>query len=444
VREGDLTEFTWKLAGSPGWREEPFLPSWYQPYPWVQLSEFQKWSEVNRLALDLFTDSGPLSPELTRQINEWKALPAPEDRTLAALRFVQDEIRNSAVDSGASGYKPAAPSAVFASRLGDSKDKTLLLVTMLRALGVEAWPTLVNTKLRQAVLNLHPSATVFDHALAQVNLEGRTYWLDPTAQYQRGPLALRSWPDYGCGLVVRPGVTGLTAIAPSPVTPATTVTEYLHLGVLTTDSRVPVAVGSTVTNTLDSELKVVTIARGPDAERLREKFATTPRDEIEDTSLKSYARFYPDIDRTAPLTYTDDEEQNQVEVDEVFTVRNLWKPVPNQLLSQAWVYPVNLKAALAPPPLVRRTMPLAVPYPVHQIFRAIFTAPVLSLVAPDDRTIQNPAFYFHRSVTMNQINISVEYEYRSLTDAVSPQALPNYLRQLEAAAGLLDYALTSY
>jgi transglutaminase-like putative cysteine protease len=428
ARKGGLIEFTWNLVKAPGWRNEPPLPIWYQPFPRVQLSEFQKWSDVNQLALDLFTNTTPLSPELTRKINEWKRLPAGEERVLAALRFVQDEVRYLGIESGVSGYKPADPSTVLDRRFGDCKDKSFLLVTILRALGIEAWPTLVNTRLRQTVLDLHPSATVFDHAIAQVNLGGQSYWLDATAHSQRGPLAVRSWPNYGYGLVVRPGTTALTAIAPSPALPRTTVTQYIHLGML--DQA--------------SELKVVTVAEGPDAEWLREEFATTTRDEIERWYLNYYAKFYPDIEQTAPLVYADDEEQNQIEVDEFYSVRRIWSHSPYQSYYHCWIYPANVEIAMNPPAISLRTMPLGVSYPEHQIFRAEVIVPALAVIMPDDRTIENPAFYFHRAVAIAQGKLSLEYEYRSLADAVPPEAVPTYVRQLDSAAELMGYAVASY
>ncbi len=427
VRKGDLVEFTWNVGKVPGWRSEPPLPIWYQPFPWVQLSEFQKWSDVNQLALDLFTNTAPLSPELTRKINEWKRLPGREDRVLAALRFVQDEVRYLGLESGVSGYKPATPSTVFARRFGDCKDKSFLLVTILRALGIEAWPTLVNTRLRQTVLELHPSATVFDHAVAQVNLEGRSYWLDATANYQRGPLAVRSWPYYGYGLVVRPGATALTAIAPSPALPRTTVTQYIRLGNLDQESA----------------LKVVTVAEGPDAEQLRERYATTTRDEIERWNLNYYARFYPDIEQTAPLIYADNEQQNQIEVDEFYGVRKIWSHLPDETFFHCRVYPANVEMAMSPPAISLRTMPLGVSYPEHQIFRAEVIVPALSLIWPDDQTIQNPAFYFHRAVAIAQGKLFLAYEYRALSDVVWPEAVPTYVRQLDSAADLMGYTISS-
>jgi transglutaminase-like putative cysteine protease len=423
-----MVEFTWNVRKAPGWRNEPPLPIWYQPFPWVQLSEFQKWSDVNQLALGLFTNTAPISPELTRKINEWKRLPGREAQVLAALRFVQDEVRYLGIESGASGYKPAAPSTVFARRFGDCKDKSLLLATILRALGIEAWPTLVNTRLRQTVLDLHPSATVFDHAVVEVNLDGRSYWLDATANYQRGPLAARSWPNYGYGLVVRPGATALTAIAPSPALPRTTVTQYIRLGGLDQES----------------ELKVVTVAEGRDAEQLRELYATTTRDEIERWNLNYYARFYPDIAQTGPLIYADDEQQNKIEVDEFYSVRKIWSRPPDQTLCHSRVYPENVETAMNPPAISLRTMPLGVRYPEHQIFRAEVIVPALAVIKPDDQTIENPAFYFHRAVTLAEGRLFLEYEYRSLADVVLPEAVPTYVRQLDSAANLMGYTIYSY
>jgi transglutaminase-like putative cysteine protease len=428
LRSGGQIEFTWNLAKAPAWQSEPSLPAWYHPFPWVQLSEFQSWSDVNQLVLDLFTNTSPFSAELTRQINEWKSLPVRQDRALAALRFVQDEVRNLGVESGDSGYKPTAPSAVFDRRFGDCKDKSFLLVAILRALGFEAWPTLVNTRIRQGVAELHPSATAFDHAITEVKVDGLIYWLDSTASYQRGPLGVRSWPNYGYGLVVRPGATALTAIAPSAVLPRTTVTQYIRLGV----------------QDQASELKVVTVAEGSDAERLREEYATTTRDEIEQSNLNYYAKFYPEIEKTAPMTYADDEQQNQIEVDEFYSVRKIWKQLPNEIFLRCWIYPANIETILQPPAISTRTMPMALAYPVDQIFRAIVVVPSLAVIKQDDQAIDNPSFFFHRAVAIADGKLSLEYEYRSQAGAVQPEAFPNYVRQVDSAAELMDYAITSY
>jgi len=171
---------------------------------------------------------------------------------------------------------------------------------MLRALGIEAYPVLVDTKLRHTLDEWQPSSGAFNHAIAQVRLNDQTYWFDSTANYQRGPLALRCLPNYERGLVVHPKTTALTVIPQTSGLPNTTVTEYF---------QVRKANEST-------DLKVVTVAEGLNAEWLRAQFATTPRDDIEKERLHSYSEFYPGLKKARPLTFSDDEQRNRIELTE--------------------------------------------------------------------------------------------------------------------------------
>ncbi len=426
VRKGNLTELTWNLRHVPALRPEPPTPVWYDPFPSVQLSEFRSWADVNRWALGLFTVTNAPSPDLARKINEWRKSPAPADRVLAALRFVQEEIRYLGLEDGASGYEPALPSAVFDRRFGDCKDKALLLVTILRSLKLEAFPVLVNSRLRQQVAELQPSPALFDHAIVQVNLEGLSFWLDPTATYERGFLSQRCWPNYGCGLRVGRGATTLTSIPLCPVQPKTTVREYLNIADLNQDSTV----------------RIVTVAEGPDANRLREHFATTPREDIERENLNAFARLYPRIRRTAPLLYGDDEQQNRIQTTESYAISGIWSHLPDEAFYHCHIYSVNVDDALVKPEVSLRSMPLGITWPVHQIFRAEMVLPPSWPINASTITIRNPAFFFQRTVGFNNGNMILGYEYRSLSDAVAPEAVPAYLRDLDSAADALGFTVT--
>jgi transglutaminase-like putative cysteine protease len=428
VRKGNLIQFTWDLRATPGLLLEPPTPIWYDPYPSVQLSEFRTWADVNQWALQKFTITNAPSPELTRKINVGLSLPAPADRVLAALRFVQEEIRRPGAEDVISTYEPAKPSVVFARRYGDPKDKALLLVTILRALRIEAFPVLVNTRRWQEVAELQPSATVFDHVIVQVNLDGQSFWLDATANYERGLLTERSWPSYGWGLRVGPGVTALTPIPPCPVLPETTVTEYLDLGDLNHESFA----------------KIVTVAAGPDANRLREHYATTPRLDIEQENLNAYASLYPRIRRTAPLLYHDDEPQNRIEITDFYAIGGMWSRMPGETYYRCPIYALNVDDALIKPEVSLRTMPLGLRYPVHQIFRAEVSLPASLPLELSNVTIQNPAFFFQRTVGLPEGKLSVGYEYHSWSDVVQPDAVPAYVRDLNAATDALGFKVAGF
>jgi hypothetical protein len=321
---------------------------------------------------------------------------------------------------------PASPSAVFARRFGDCKDKTLLYVMILRALGIEAYPELVNTRRRRAIESWHPAA-VFDHAIAEVILPGQgTFWLDPTSSYDRGPLALRSWPEYGFGLVLRRDTTALSAILPPPVLPKTTVTEFWHVGHLGRPA----------------ELRVVTLAEGDDAAALRARFATTRREDIEREKLNGYATEYPAIVQARPLVMVDDDQQNQVQVTEYYVVEQLWDRSAVSLEYRCRFYSRNVNSAIEMPAVLLRTMPLGVPYPRHQIFRAEIELHVpVYAVRPEDRTIDNPAFSFRRTVGQTGNRVAFACEFATLADSVPPEAMPMYARQLGQVIEALDYVL---
>jgi hypothetical protein len=428
IRKTNVVEFTWAVSNVPALRLEPAVPVWYDPYPWVQLSEWQKWSDVNRWASRLFTTTNTLSPGLTRKVNEWQQLPEPAGRVLAALRFVQEEVRFLEREDGASGYDPVQPSAVFARRYGDCKDKSILLLAMLRALNVEAFPVLVNTHRRQELAQFQPSPVLFNHAIVQVNLDGQSFWLDATGNYERGLLTLRSWPNYGLGLVVAPGATALTPIPPCPVQPSTTVTEYFSIGA----QRSP------------STVKIVTVAEGSDADRLRKRFATTKLDDIEQENLNDYAKFYPSIHGTSPLLYSDDEQNNRIETSEYYAIDKMWTYVPDAAEYHTFIYAMNVAAALIKPAGSFRAMPLSLPYPVHQIFHAEMNATAGLPRDPTNVRIDNPAFFFQRTQSLSDGKLYLNYEYRSLTETVAPGAVPGYVRDVNTAPDELGYLLIGF
>ena len=89
-------------------------------------------------------------------------------------------------------------------------------------------------------------------------------------------------------------------------------------------------------------------------------------------------------------------------------------------------------------------MPLAIDFPVHQLFHVEASWLTGWPVKPDTQHIQNPAFIFNRSMNIVGTNLIADFEYRSLSDAVTPEAFPTYVRQLDAASQYLGCTVVSY
>jgi hypothetical protein len=262
-----------------------------------------------------------------------------------------------------------------------------------------------------------------------VSVDNRTCWLDPTAGFQRGPLAARSWPNYGYGLIVRPKTTGLEAIPEPPVPPRTTVVEYVLLRLAGQPA----------------DLRVVTIADGADADALRRRFFPPGRrSEIAAEDLNAFGALYPGVIQMAPLEYADDERANEVVVTEYYQVGQMWSPVPTGPGFVCHFYSYNIDRAVPKPPALPRAMPLGLSYPEHQVFRVVITLPISIPVQPNVWTVNCPAFHFHKAVSRPAGNVLVELEYDALAGAAPVEAMPGLLPQLGQVAGLLGYTLFSY
>jgi transglutaminase-like putative cysteine protease len=59
-----------------------------------------------------------------------------EEKINKIINYVQDDIRYMGVESGIGSIKPFAPEEVAKRRYGDCKDKSLLLVSLLKQVGV--------------------------------------------------------------------------------------------------------------------------------------------------------------------------------------------------------------------------------------------------------------------------------------------------------------------
>jgi hypothetical protein len=261
-----------------------------------------------------------------------------------------------------------------------------------------------------------------------VTVDGQNYFLDSTAGLERGPLAARSWPNYERGLVLDPKATGLAVIRDCPVQPKTTVLEYAVVRIIT----------------LPTDLKIVTIADGADADAMRRRLAVTPRAEMENDNLNAFAALYPGIIRAAPLEHTDDEKANEIVVTDFYRIPNFWSPLPTGPGYVCRLYSFNVDRAVKKPLVSFRAMPLGLNYPNHQVFRAEIALPLSNPVTPGSWAVNNPAFHFHKTVLRSGGKVLLEQEYDTLADSVPVDALPNYLSQLDQASDLLGYSLFSY
>ncbi|MFM2066219.1 MAG: hypothetical protein RLZZ584_1128 [Pseudomonadota bacterium] len=316
----------------------------------VQLSEFADWAEVSAWGQGLFADAaggaagGARVAAVAEEIRQRTTTPA--ERVLAALRFVQQDVRYFGTEIGTSSHRPAPADQVIEQRFGDCKDKVALLVALLRQFDIAATPVLVSSAWRGQVTRLLPGPLAFDHVIARVDLEGQFYFLDATRAQQTGPLAQRQAVDFHRGLALDPAGRELASLPPGYDSLRLTVHDRIRFERFGAD---PV-------------LEARITYRGILAEALRNLLASSGAASVQDQLSTPYTRTYPQLRSLGPMEVIEAGDDDAI----TFVLRAALPeffrfPEERALLADIVHWPVI--DALAVPRQESRRDPLAIAYP---------------------------------------------------------------------------------
>lgn len=284
----------------------------------VQFSEFGDWADVVRWGRGLFAQRGD-SARIDERVAEIKAGQSERAaQVLAALKFVQQDVRYFGTEVGMGSHRPALPDKVIEQRFGDCKDKVLLLVTLLRRLGIEATPVLVSTAWRGRIESQFPNPLAFDHVIARVDLDGATYWLDATRNRQRGPLAARQETGFMRGLILEDGQTALAALPTPFSTPRVLARDTIHF------DRFAAA------PTLESRVTY----RGELADAYREMSGSRSAQDLATELARVYLRIYPRARALGALQTEEAADDNAITFVQRFELPDFWRfPEQRSLLA---------------------------------------------------------------------------------------------------------------
>jgi tetratricopeptide (TPR) repeat protein len=113
------------------------------------------------------------------------------------------------------GYTPVAADMTWTRRFGDCKAKTVLLVGLLRELGIQAEPALVNAYGSPNLDARLPRMSAFNHVIVRAEIAGKSYWLDATRSGDQSLVALET-PPHDFALPVRREGATLISLARTP------------------------------------------------------------------------------------------------------------------------------------------------------------------------------------------------------------------------------------
>jgi lipoprotein NlpI/transglutaminase-like putative cysteine protease len=382
-RSGALRQTVFRQDDLPAFRAESGVPASYEPFLWLQFSEYKDWSDVADWGRTLFPSAELANvPELAAVVARIKALPDAQSKVREALRFTQNEIRYFSIALGESSHRPASPDVVMRRRFGDCKDKSLMLVALLREAGVPAQPVLVSNTHGRKLAGWLPSPDLFDHVIVATRVNGRDYYLDPTRLAQFGELDRMGQIHEGS--YVLPAAAGAKALAQintpnlSELTQAS-VEESARIG----DFAAPAL------------LEVRSRWSGVAAETLYSAVFSRPPADAGRFALALVRQRYPGAEADGDPTVDYDRLRNVLQVTEKYRVKELARQVRDDWVVNFVPFNVISAMRLSSADTESRTAPVslsALPVNVRYAYRAVLPEQVSAAYDPSSITSDSRFF----------------------------------------------------
>lgn len=180
-KAGDRLHYSWRVHNSPQLVPEMAMDMSTE-LPTLVVTTDPSWQHFSKWWADLTAPQLEATPDIKAKVKELTKDAKTDDEKIKALYdFVAQDIRYRGLGVGPrTGYTPRKANETFTSRWGVCRDVSILLTSMLREAGIQAYPVLTNVG--DPVL---PKVAYdgFNHAIvAMPNKAGGWTYLDPTAK----------------------------------------------------------------------------------------------------------------------------------------------------------------------------------------------------------------------------------------------------------------------
>ena len=446
IDNSTYVEYAISRSDSPILQNESNTPTWYNPYVTVYFSEINSWNKVVDWALPMYSKAGMTGTNIkgagvegsgfkgvnVQQVIEdiKRKTPVPNQRVMYALNYVQDQIRYLGLEMGVNSHQPSRAEDTLSRRYGDCKDKVVLFITLLKGMDIDAYPVLVDTDEGLDLPSQPASINAFNHVVAKVQVLGMIYWLDPTMNYQKGPLQGIYQANYHYGLVIKPGVSELAQIKiHNPKSMLTVVESYdLSAG---KDGK--------------STLSVKSQYQGDRAQNFRYQLEDIGFKALQTLYEDYYRDIFADIALTDKVTINDDKQTGVLYSQQDYRINHAWQPDGEDFSVAFASY--QIKNALNKPNKADRNSPYSTGFPnkiqhtIHvQVSDGDWEFPSETI------TENNPFFSYEFSSNFDDTakTLTLTFNYRSKVESITAMDLGDYIDAIEKIEDSLYYSVLTY
>ncbi len=182
TEDGKYIVYQWTGSDIKPFKKEMGMISPYDMGLKLIVSTFRNWKELSRYGAELNRGKIDKTPEMVKIVKELiKGKKTEKEKILAIFRYISQKIRymGSSMDVGAF-VEPHKASYTFTKQYGVCRDKSILMIAMLKIAGIEADDVLINVSHKT---DIEVPTIFFEHAIVGVKLKnGKYVYMDPTLE----------------------------------------------------------------------------------------------------------------------------------------------------------------------------------------------------------------------------------------------------------------------
>src|SRR3989338_5573701 len=179
--DGALKTYTWERKDCPKVESEYMMPISEDGLPYLTYSTIDDWQKIAGWYWGKVKDIISPTPEIIEETNRiTRGAEDTKEKIKKTLLYFKENIRYVSMSFGMNAFEPHLPQDVLENKYGDCKDQSILLISMLKYIGIDAYPVLV--RYGNSVYppdRVAPSPQEFRHVLVYANFKGQDLWLDP-------------------------------------------------------------------------------------------------------------------------------------------------------------------------------------------------------------------------------------------------------------------------
>jgi hypothetical protein len=183
ICDGNKKVYLWEYENIPQIVEEKGMPPVSEVAFRIMVTTMNSWEEFSHWWRKKIEGKTEPDEAIKKKVAELtRDLSSSKEKMEAIFDYVKREIRYVSIGLGKSGYEPQNAKQVFENKYGDCKDKSTLLISMLKTAGIPAYYVLIPTASIGNLIKDFSYPFQFNHCIVAVGNEEGYHFVDPVAE----------------------------------------------------------------------------------------------------------------------------------------------------------------------------------------------------------------------------------------------------------------------